>query len=525
MPAGLEEIVAGLYRCTSGLNGPQQPVNSYVWLSDAGTVLVDPAEDLTPELLSEIGAPPVADILITHLQRENAQGCFNFPGARVHVPAGDEYLAEGAEAYSGVIKPWQPPWEWEIRGNYHGNVAGTPNERPTNNPLPLDASLEPGPNMLGCRVVSTPGHGKSAVTLIASIAGTKVAFCGDLVCGEGKLWNWFDSEWDYGLRHGQWALMKSARLLRMEGADILCPTHGPVVNEPDDALDALSRRLSEILRPSPDAKSFDGMVPDKDSPAPGFREILPNLHQWKMDGGNCNVLVSESGGALMVDDGLCFWEPLPERAAHHRCAIAALKQALGIKKIEIVIPSHYHGDHTENIPELVEMEGTQVLSLDVVAEPIEHPERFRIMCLLPWYGAAHDTITVDRKVTDGERVQWREFELEIFHLGGQTCYAQGVTVDIGGVRTLFVGDSFGGADTNCEPVMCYNGTPYEHGWAAASERMRERRPDLIVSGHGGAMRNPMPLLEEQCAAWRRRMRQFAQLSLRPDLKLFFDPFV
>ena len=194
----------------------------------------------------------------------------------------------------------------------------------------------------------------------------------------------------------------------------------------------------------------------------------------------------------MVDDGLCCWQPLAERLAHHQVVIDGLKRALAIGKIEIVIPTHYHGDHTENIPELVAREGTEVVGLDIVTDPIEHPERFNLAATLPWYGTACDRFRVDRKLANGARFRWREFEFEMFHLGGQTYYALGLAVDIRGVKTLFVGDAIAHRKPLCPPILCYNkADPATAGWAYAIERMLERKPDLLVCGHGDAIRNPV----------------------------------
>ncbi|HUS58343.1 MAG TPA: MBL fold metallo-hydrolase [Planctomycetota bacterium] len=524
MSSAFQEILPGLLRWSSRVRGAQQPVNSYLWRCADSWVIVDPAEDLAPDLLAEAGCGRVADVLITHFQRENAAGAASFPRARVHVPAGDEYLAAGEAEYARLLVPWPHPWEWETRGNFKANNSGAANERPSILPISIHSTISPGGRCLGCEVVSSPGHGKNAITLITEIEGRRVAFCGDLICGDGRMWNWFDCNWDYGLEGGPLALMDSVARLLGEKPDVLCPTHGPLINDPQPALQKLYGRLKAVLAPKASQENPPPInFAEKDSPAPGFREILPCLHQWRT--GNCCVLVSQSRHALMIDDGLCYWEPLPQRAEHHRKVIASLKQALGIRKIEIVIPSHYHGDHTENISELVAMEGAEVVCLDTVAEPIEHPERFGLACLLPWYGAASERFTVHRKLRDGERFRWREFELEIFHLGGQTYYHQGVGATIDGLRTLFVGDSLS-VWQGCEPVLCYNDAePLAGGWPYAVGRMCERRPDLAVCGHGMAIRDPMPFLEQKRRLWHERLREFGELDFRGDSRRFFNPFL
>ncbi len=517
----LERILPGLFRWVSRLRGPQHPVNSYVVVTKHGAILIDPAADLTPAVLD---GQRVTDILITHLQKENAAGCLHFPNARVHVPAGDEYLCRGIAAYEKHITNWPPPWEWETRGNFKGHLAGARNERPVAKPLALAKSLAPGTRILGFRVLATPGHGKNAVTLLATIAGRRVAFCGDLIYGDGRLWNWFDSDWDYGLQGGPRTLRKSAtRLLRAAPA-VLCPTHGPVIHSPRVALDRLRSRLKTVLqritRERFNPRPF--RVEAKPSRVEGFRELSPHLQQWTQGSGNCALLLSDSGHGLLVDDGLCQWIPLRARAARHRQVMTDVKRAFGLRRIEMVIVTHYHGDHIENIPEIVATDRSEVVCLDTVAEVIEHPERFNLASALPWYGTRYDTVKVDRRVKSGTRIRWREYELEIRQLGGQTWYSSAITTTVDGRRVVFCGDSFGG--DSVEPPLSYNDCePATRGWYYAARVLLDLAPDLVVCGHGDALRNPVPLLRRKCALWRKRMDQYRALSARTNLREFFDP--
>jgi hypothetical protein len=160
-----------------------------------------------------------------------------------------------------------------------------------------------------------------------------------------------------------------------------------------------------------------------------------------------------------------------------------------------------------------------------VAEAIEHPARFGLCCLLPWYGTGHDSFRVDRRLKDGEHFHWHEYDLEVFQLGGQTYYTQGVMGKIDNVRTLFAGDSISTPDPACEPVLCYNDAePCQRGWAFAIEQMHRRVPELIVAGHGHAIRDPMPVLEAKRANWRRWVEEYDRLNYRGDRELFFNPF-
>ncbi len=507
----------------SEARGGHQPVNSYLVVTAYGSILIDPAADLTPQRIAECGARLPSAILLTHVQAEHADGGANFPGIPVWVPEGDTYLCEGIDAYLRRLGTWEPPWDWEGRGNYQGHMAGAANERPVRHSFTPAGAVKEGDAICGLRALATPGHGKHAVSYLLDTPDGVVAFCGDLVCGaDGRLWNWFDCEWDYGCQGGQKALLASARRLLAAEPATLCPAHGDVITAPAACLTALARKLEVILEPPPSSCAAPVNFPDIDSPAPGFRMISPHLHQWRT--GNLAVLLSDTGAALCVDDGLCNWLPLPERAEAHRATVERFKKALNISKVEIVVPTHYHGDHTENIPELVEMEGAEVVSLDLVAEPMEHPERFNLTCLLPWYGAAHEVVKVDRRVADGFRLRWHEYELEIFQLGGQTAHHAGVATTVDGQRVVFTGDSCFPNAEGCEPVICWNDAePFSKGYAFAVERLLARAPDLLVSAHGLAQRDPLPYLLRKRDAWRAMRPVYESLSARRSLDEFFTP--
>lgn len=527
----VHSVATNLYRFTSPAGGAQHPVNSYILVQPSGPVVIDPAAALTPQIVTTVDARPVTDILITHLQEEHAAGCLNFPDARRHVPAGDEYLCRGRAAYLAVIEKWPEPWDWDSRGNFLGHLGGAPNERPLPANAPLSDSLQPGSRIADFEVVPSPGVGKHAVTLVCTIDGQRVGFCGDLVYGQGQMWNWFDADWDYGAMAGFRTLLESLARIEALQLDRLYPAHGEPIVDPGASLQLLRERLEPILNDPYATSGWEGRrdrtinFEEKLSDVAGFRELLPGLHQWRI-GGSCAVLVSDTGNALVVDGGLCHWVPLPERAAHHRAVIENVKQTLGLRRIELILPTHYHGDHTENVPALVAMEDAKVLCLDIAAEPMAHPEKFELACPLPWYDTDHDAIPIHRRVSNGTVIAWHEFELEIFHLPSQTYYHQGIATTVAGKRVLFVGDAIDLRSNICEPVLTYNDAePEERGWVRGLREIQRRRPDLLVCGHGSAVIDPMPMLEYKLASWQKRLAQYRALSPRPTLRHFFDPFL
>ena len=93
------------------------------------------------------------------------------------------------------------------------------------------------------------------------------------------------------------------------------------------------------------------------------------------------------------------------------------------------------------------------------------------------------------------------------------------------MRTVFIGDAIG-LGPECEPVMCYNDCePSQRGWAYAVDRIAEKKPDLIVAGHGGAWRDPSTLLAAKQRAWRQRIKDFDDLNPRASRELFFSPYL
>lgn len=507
----LQRISVGRYDIFKWGSGA---LNSYLLNYKSLTIAIDPVGDLTPEILREAGIPPVAIILVTHVQNEHVAGCFNFPDVPVFVPEGDEYLCEGREAFSKYLTKWEAPWEWETRGNYKGHIAGAVNEFPTELPLAIAGTMKDGDIFSTLSVMATPGHGKNALSFLLNVDDFIICFCGDVICGaDGMIRSWHECEWDYGLNGGQTALKDSAVRLMDAGVTMLFPAHGEVIYDAKTALSFLEKKLSGVLGMLGGDAPFEMDFPD--SPAPGFREITPHLYQWKT--GNLAVILSGSGDALFIDDGLCNWVPLAERAELHRSTIESMKKALGIKKVSMVIPTHYHGDHIENIPALAEDEGTQVVSLDTVAGPMENPELYNLACLLPWYGTARDRVKVDLQVKSGTHLKWNEYDLEIFHLGGQTYYHAGIAVTIDGEKVVFVGDSCSPACRGCESFVCYNDAdPFTKGYAFAVERLIEREPSLLVCGHGLALKAPMEHLLRKRAAWKDFNEVFTSLVSEPS---------
>ena len=105
------------------------------------------------------------------------------------------------------------------------------------------------------RVLETPGYTRGAVSYVANIEGRKIAFCGDLIYGDGKLLDLYslqDKIPEANIRgyHGYAArlaaLIPSLRKIAAEKPDFIVPARGPIIENPDSATDKLIRRVQAI---------------------------------------------------------------------------------------------------------------------------------------------------------------------------------------------------------------------------------------------------------------------------------------
>ena len=328
----------------------------------------------------------------------------------------------------------------------------------------------------------TPGHTPGSVTYLVEVGGRKIAFSGDLVYGDGRVWSLAATQWSYSGVEGQAATILSCTILARQGPDVLLPAHGEPIEDPEGALGSARARIRELMelrRGAPRPWDLDGWLDEPWVP------ITPHLLRNRTSIATSYALLSEDGAALLVDWGYDLWTGIPlgnERAAHRPLlwSVQALRRDHGVERVEAVVVTHYHDDHVAGTNLLREVEGTEVWAPANVAPILERPELYDIPCL--WF----DPIRVDRTLALGEPVGWHEYEIASYPLPGHTLYAAAIAFEVDGRRVLATGDQqsvSGGPDGPDILNYQYRNRFRIDDFVAGAELYRSLRPDLIISGH------------------------------------------
>ncbi|MBN2288179.1 MAG: MBL fold metallo-hydrolase, partial [Candidatus Glassbacteria bacterium] len=337
-----------------------------------------------------------------------------------------------------------------------------------------------------------------SVSYLAEIDGRRVLFSGDLIAGAGKATTWFDLHWDYyGFTQGMDASDSSFARVRAEAPDLLLPSHGGPVGDPDAAMQENSRvyrTLREMLVPNELHRQNHEV-----------RQILPHL---VFVGANCYAIISESGKAFLYDYGYVDRERVQE-----------LKDKFGVKKVDAVSFSHYHDDHNIRTYELLH-EDAGIWVYENMLDVFENPARYRLPCLLPF------PIRADRVLRNGEKVQWEEYTLEFFHLPGQTEFHQGLAAVIDGRKVMFTGDNTWNKlypdKIRNGPVVPHNVYFLDGGFITCTQKMLDYLPDIVCPAHTEEY-SPTAQDLEEFLGWSYRLREvMTGLIDQPDPNFGMD---
>ncbi len=500
----------------------QDTCNVYLVKSGRTGLLIDAGSGAALDHLAEVGIDQVEWVLHTHHHRDQSWGTprLKSHGAKIAVPEHERHLFENVELF------WQTRRIFDNYDDRNDFFANSQN-------IPVDALLEDyevfqwrGHDFF---VLPAKGHTMGSSALLAEIDGKRVAFTGDLMAAGGKVYQLHAMEYTYGSMEGVLFTIQSIQALRKHPPQICFPSHGGNITDPLEDIDRLERRLMHCVRLGRGMRVAGRYTIPETIFLPESRLIPLSRHLlWGGDWtcSNFYVVLSDSGKALFVDYGHSYWPHLhqgPDHGGletmrfieHH---LDELKEDYGVTKFDLVVPTHIHDDHTCGIPYLQRHHGTSCWALDKVADVLADPAAWASTpCTF------HKPIRIDRRLKDGERFQWEEYEFEMHYAPGQTEFHSVYGGMIDNRRVVFTGDNYFLAETDIAGDLDsrpYQTTVFRNSFQLEMHRkcaavMRKLEPELICPGHRKVLTVSKRDIDSYCDFVERKEQVFRDLVKEP----------
>ncbi len=308
-------------------------------------------------------------------------------------------------------------------------------------------------------VVDTPGYSRQAVSYLIEIDGLKYAFVGDIIYGDGQLFDLYSlqdrvQEAKIGGYHG-WAgrmgdLIQSLNKIAAEKPDIIVPARGPVIRNPGESIDLLIRRLQKVyenylsisagrwyFKDNYDilARRVFGEKPDVKW-MPWAEVINAKPPEWIVPISNSRLIISGDRSGFLID---CGSRQIVDE-------IIKLRNEGRITGLEGLFITHYHDDHTNEVAACLAEFNCPVYATGPLVDILAHPDRYRLPCLTP------NPIDNIKVMPEAHRMRWKEFTFTFYDYPGQTIYHDSLLVEKDeGEKIFFIGDSFtpSGIDDYC----------------------------------------------------------------------------
>ncbi len=500
--------------------------NVYVLRDGEAAILIGLGDGSVLDQLHELGVERVEWVLFTEHHREQNQGMPHVDRGttRVAAPEAERALFE----QPGEFREWDP----KLGDKY--TVHGSSYVRPPSRPIPVDRTLEDGGTFrwrdYRVRCLNTPGHSPGGMTYIIEHEGRRLAFTGGLMHDGARMTTWFDTEWDYGFGKGIDTLIKSVKKLRGKSIDVALPSQGPVIRNTAEQLGRYVKKLGRFrkdylrgypVRELPERRRDPISTPTEIDRVNQVSEHLYKLTH-KMTGKNFAIIISDSGHGLIVDSGL-----FSEELLHN--VISGLKKHRGLKQIDAMWISHYHGDHFLHGRVLREEYGAEVWTLDRIVDKVENPRRYDYPALISAYGTGLDGLKVDKTFSDGDTVNWQGYELKVDWMPGQTEFGCSLRGELDGQQVIFTGDNIFGdpadeTQDGHECVVARNSAIIEEGYLYAARYLKQHNPDLLMGGHSFVMPDPGDFIDRYHAWSKRMIQKYRNLLPDRDYEYFFDPY-
>jgi glyoxylase-like metal-dependent hydrolase (beta-lactamase superfamily II) len=310
---------------------------------------------------------------------------------------------------------------------------------------------------IGFQVINTPGYTRGATSYIADIDGKRMAFAGDLIYGDGKIFELYslqDHVEELGILgyHGYASrmalLIESLKTLRNFEPDIIIPVRGPIIDNPAIAIDQLIDRLQRLYSNYLSTTAYRWYTGDKKQHSLAERvELDPRKIDWMplastrndnppwLEHVNNSVLIrSKHGPVFLIDCGMeSTYRHLFENNNNDNI------------NIDGIFITHYHDDHTAYIPKIIDKFECPVYVTIELEDILSNPRAYRLPAMI------NRPIQNIKVVGDKHVMHWNEFKFTFYNFPGQTLYHDAMLVEGENDKIFFIGDSFSpsGMDDYC----------------------------------------------------------------------------
>lgn len=341
------------------------------------------------------------------------------------------------------------------------------------------------------QVMETPGYTRGSATYICQLDGQRIAFTGDLIYGDGKildLYSFQDAIPAAQVRgyHGYAArvadLVTSLRRVAATKPDLIVPARGPVIRNPLQAIEKLTRRVQDLYRNYLSTNALHWYFKEDRMRLCGERvlgagaeiKLMPySQHEktpaWVFENSTSRLLISDSGHGFLLDCG-------------YQRVIDAIQELIDngiVKQVDGIFVTHYHDDHTDQVQAAAEKFKCPVYATPEYADVLERPMAYHLPAM------TSNPIRNVQRLPDGHKKKWREFELTFHFFPGQTYFHGAVLARKQGERPIFfIGDAFApsGIDDYC--LLNRNLVSENSGYLLCLKKLRSiNEPFWLVNEH------------------------------------------
>ncbi|MFX1339486.1 MAG: MBL fold metallo-hydrolase [Promethearchaeota archaeon] len=499
------EVLKNVYRYTDS-------VNVYAIKNGNTAILIDFGSGDVLNHVSEIGVDSVEYILHTHYHRDQCYGdsIALKENIKIGAPDKEKKLFREAEDF------WKKKSYYDIYFFKPTFFTSTYN-------IPLEITFkegdvfEFGPYKL--KILETIGHTMGSISYILDIDGKKLAFTGDLIHSGGKVITYYDLEYIYNDNgeNGIVGSFDSFKKLLENQPDMLLPSHGEKVVDLRSEIKALVARFERARNIfSTRNASIEHIFTEEQEqigiPMVNLEEFFPSiLHRGFSPP---YIIKGSHENCMLIDFAGCNFFGYTETQLNK------LLEKNGIKKIDFVIPTHYHDDHTAGFS-LLQKNGIKIYALENIVDVLRNPTHYRIGCL------TETPVKVDRVLKDGEKFKWDDFEFQVFHFPGQTEYHMGMFSKIDGKSVFWTGDSIAQLlwKNRFNNMNCINYCRLGEGVGhmKCADILLKCNPEYLAISHYGIIKVYREHLEEYKKYVSEYEPIIAEIVAQEDANMGFDP--